>query len=130
MADKTFNLKVVGSMRDLKGLLEGSLTSFRIPDGVTSLYRDTFLNFLQLTDLDLNQIEVIPAEMCKGCTNLANVIFTTHTTQIGDSAFYYCTKFEDTELPHTLTNIGASAFYGVGSYYDRGTHTFTMIDDG
>ena len=129
MADKTFNLKVVGSIRDLKGLLEGSLTSFRIPDGVTSLYRDTFLNFLQLTDLDLNQIEVIPAEMCKGCTNLANVIFTTHTAQIGDYAFYNCTKFEDTELPHTLTNIGQYAFYKVGSYYDRGTHTFTMIDN-
>ena len=129
MADKTFNLKVVGSMRDLKGLLEGSLTSFRIPDGVTSLFRDTFYRFPQLTELDLNQIEVIPAEMCKECPNLANVIFTTHTTQIGDYAFYNCTKFEDTELPHTLTNIGQYAFYKVGSYYDRGTHTFTMIDD-
>ena len=129
MADKTFNLKVVGSMRDLKGLLEGSLTSFRIPDGVTSLFRDTFYKFPQLTELDLNQIEVIPAEMCKECTNLANVIFTTHTTQIGEYAFYNCTKLEDTELPHTLTNIGSYAFYKVGSYYDRGTHTFTMIDD-
>ena len=129
MADKTFNLKVVGSMRDLKGLLEGSLTSFRIPDGVTSLFRDTFYKFPQLTELDLNQIEVIPAEMCKECANLANVIFTTHTTQIGDYAFYNCTKFEDTELPHTLTNIGQYAFYRVGSYYDRGAHTFTMIDN-
>ena len=129
MADKTFNLKVVGSMRDLKGLLEGSLTSFRIPDGVTSLFRDTFYKFPQLTELDLNQIEVIPAEMCKECTNLANVIFTTHTTQIGNYAFYNCTKFEDTELPHTLTDIGEYAFYKVGSYYARGTHTFTMIDN-
>ena len=114
MADKTFNLKVVGSMRDLKGLLEGSLTSFRIPDGVTSLFRDTFYKFPQLTELDLNQIEVIPAEMCRECTNLANVIFTTHTTQIGDYAFYNCTKFEDTELPHTLKNIGQYAFSRVG----------------
>ena len=129
MADKTFNLKVVGSLRDLKGLLEGSLTSFRIPDGVTSLFRDTFYKFPQLTELDLNQVEVIPAEMCRECANLTNVIFTTHTTQIGDYAFYNCTKFEDTELPHTLTNVGNYAFYNVGSYYARGTHTFTMIDD-
>ena len=129
MADKTFNLKVVGSMRDLKGLLEGSLTSFRIPDGVTSLFRDTFYQFPQLTELDLNQIEVIPAEMCKGCTNLANVIFTTHTTQIGDSAFYDCTKLDIAELPHTLTDVNGYAFYRVGDGYDRGTHTFTMINN-
>ena len=50
MADKTFNLKVVGSMRDLKGLLEGSLTSFRIPDGVTSLFRD--MGLLLCTNMD------------------------------------------------------------------------------
>ena len=128
MADKTFNLKVISSIRDSKGLLDGSLVSFRIPDGVTSLGRERFYNFNNLTYLDFNQVEEIPTNTCRGCTNLATVIFTNHTTSIGDYAFYDCTKFEDIELPHTLTNVVASSFYNAVSAYSQGTLTFTMIN--
>ena len=129
MADKTFNLKVIGSMQGLKELLDGSLKSLKIPDGVTSLSPYRFYNFLQLTDLDFNQVEMIPPYICSGCPSLVNVIFSTHTTQIDDYAFHNCSKFRTAELPHTLRNVGQYAFYKAGSYYGHGNYTFTMINN-
>ena len=110
-------------------LLQDTTVSITIPDEVTSLGVDRWKNDSYLTTIDFNNVAIIPEYTCYNCSNLTTVIFKTATTNIGDYAFYNCTKFEDTELPHTLTNIGQYAFYKVGSYYDRGTHTFTMIDD-
>ena len=129
MAEKAFNFNIIGTVDELKAYQSGTIVNARILDGVTSLHPYIFYNITSLQSVDFNQIEVIPKDCCYECPNLTQAVFSTHTTQIGDYAFYNCTKFEDTELPHTLTNIGQYAFYKVGSYYDRGTHTFTMIDD-
>ena len=129
MAEKTFNFNIIGTVDELKAYQSGNIVNARILDGVTSLHPYIFYNITSLQSVDFNQTEIIPKDCCYECPNLTQAVFSTHTTQIGDYAFYNCTKFEDTELPHTLTNIGQYAFYKVGSYYDRGTHTFTMIDD-
>ena len=129
MAEKTFNFNVIGTVDELKAYQSGNIVNTRILDGVTSLHPYIFYNITSLQSVDFNQTEVIPKDCCYECPNLTKVIFSTHTTQIGEYAFYNCTKIKDTELPHTLTNIGQYAFYNVGSYYDRGTHTFTMIDN-
>ena len=110
-------------------LLQDTTVSITIPNEVTSLGAERWKNDSYLTTINFNNVAIIPEYTCYNCSNLTTVIFKTATTNIGDYAFYNCTKFEDTELPHTLTNIGQYAFYKVGSYYDRGTHTFTMIDD-
>ena len=110
-------------------LLQDTTVSITIPNEVTSLGVDRWKNDSYLTTIDFNNVAIIPEYTCYNCSNLTTVIFKTATTNIGDYAFYNCTKFEDTELPHTLINIGQYAFYNVGSYYGRGTHTFTMIDN-
>ena len=110
-------------------LLQDTTVSITIPNEVTSLGAERWKNDSYLTTIDFNNVAIIPEYTCYNCSNLTTVIFKTATTNIGNYAFYGCTKFEDTELPHTLTNIGQYAFYKVGSYYDRGTHTFTMIDN-
>ena len=129
MAEKIFNFNIIGTVDELKAYQSGNIVNARILDGVTSLHPYIFYNITSLQSVDFNQTELIPKDCCYECSNLTQVVFSTHTTQIGDYAFYNCTKFENIELPHTLTNIGERAFYKVGSYYDRGTHTFTMIDD-
>ena len=129
MAEKTFNFNIIGTVDELKAYQSGNIVNARILDGVTSLHPYIFYNITSLQSVDFNQTEIIPKDCCYGCSNLTQAVFSTHTKQIGDYAFYNCIKFENTELPHTLTNIGQCAFYNVGSYYDRGTHTFTMIDD-
>ena len=110
-------------------LLQDTTVSITIPNEVTSLGAERWKNDSYLTTIDFNNVAIIPEYTCYNCSNLTTVIFKTATTNIGDYAFYNCAKFEDTELPHTLTKIGQCAFYKVGLYYDRGTHTFTMIDD-
>ena len=129
MAEKTFNFNIIGTVDELKAYQSGNIVNARILDGVTSLHPYIFYNITSLQSVDFNQTEVIPKDCCYECPNLTQAVFSTYTTQIGAYAFYNCTKLENTELPHTLTNIGQYAFYKVGSYYDRGTHTFTMIDD-
>ena len=135
MAQKTYNILNYGKeyKQAFLELLSDTTTRLTLPDEVDgvqySLGKERWDGDTNLQYIDFNKCGIIPERTCYGCTNLTAAIFSAHTTQIGDYAFYNCTKFEDTELPHTLTNIGAHAFEKVGSYYDRGTHTFTMIDD-
>ena len=135
MAQKTYNILNYGKeyKQAFLELLSDTTTRLTLPDEVDgvqySLGKERWDGDTNLQYIDFNKCNIIPEKTCYGCTNLTAAIFSIHTTQIGDYAFYNCTKFEDTELPHTLTNIGQYAFYKVGSYYDRGTHTFTMIDD-
>ena len=135
MAQKTYNILNYGKeyKQAFLELLSDTTTRLTLPDEVDgvqySLGKERWDGDTNLQYIDFNKCGVIPEKTCYGCTNLTAVIFSVYTTQIGDYAFYNCTKFENTELPHTLTNIGQYAFYNVGSYYDRGTHTFTMIDN-
>ena len=135
MAQKTYNILNYGKeyKQAFLELLSDTTTRITLPDEIDgvqySLGKERWDGDTNLQYIDFNKCSIIPERTCYGCTNLTAAIFSVYTTQIGDSAFYNCTKFEDTELPHTLTNIGQYAFYRVGSYYNRGTHTFTMIDD-
>ena len=135
MAQKTYNILNYGKeyKQAFLELLSDTTTRLTLPDEVDgvqySLGKERWDGDTNLQYIDFNKCSIIPERTCYGCTNLTAAIFSVYTTQIGNYAFYNCTKFEDTELPHTLTNIGEYAFYKVGSYYDRGTHTFTMIDD-
>lgn len=113
----------------IKQLYSGTVVNAVVPDGVSTLHPYLFYQMTTLESVDFNEIEEIPNYCCYGCSNLTQALFSTHTTKIGVSAFAECTKFEDTELPHTLTNIFNYAFQNAGSFYPRGTHTFTMIDN-
>ena len=135
MAQKTYNILNYGKeyKQAFLGLLSDTATHVTLPDEIDgvqySLAKGRWSDFANLQYIDFNKCNIIPERTCYGCTNLTTAIFPTYTTQIGSNVFYNCTKLENIELPHTLTNIGAHAFEKVGSYYDRGTHTFTMIDN-
>ena len=63
-------------------MLQDTTTSIRIPDEVTVLGRDRWYGDTNLTYVDFNKVEIIPPDTCRDCTNLTQVIFSTHTTQI------------------------------------------------
>ncbi len=135
MAQKTYNILNYGKeyKQAFLELLSDTTTRLTLPDEVDgvqySLGKGRWDGDTNLQYIDFNKCGIIPEKTCYGCANLTAAIFSVYTTQIGDYAFYNCTKFEDTELPHTLTKVGREAFRNVGSYYNRGTHTFTMIDN-
>ena len=65
-----------------------SLTSVKIPEGITSISGDTFYN----------------------CTNLETIEFPSTLTSIGVEAFNGCTALKSVEFPKSLVSIGNSAF--------------------
>ncbi len=67
-----------------------SLTSVKIPEGITSIGGDAFFF----------------------CTNLETIEFPSTLTSIGVQAFYNCTALESIILPSSLTTIGNRAFSG------------------
>ena len=113
----------------IKQLYSGTVVNAVVPDGVSTLHPYLFYQMTSLQSVDFNQVEVIPAYYCYGCSNLTSVKFSTSTTRIEENAFNNCTKIDNLSLPHTITYVGASAFYNVGSSYSPGTHTFTFIDN-
>ena len=136
MAKKTYNILNYGKVykQAFIELLSNTTTRVTLPDEIDgvqySLGKERWKNDTNLQYINFNKCSIISEGICYDCTNLTSVIFSIGTTQIEQNAFYNCTKFlGDTTLPHTLTEVGQYAFYNAGSNYDRGTHTFAMINN-
>lgn len=70
-----------------------SLTSVKIPEGITSISGNTFYD----------------------CTNLETIEFPSTLTIIGAHAFSFCTALKNVEFPKSLVSISRNAFYGCSS---------------
>lgn len=75
---------------DLDGLVDGTITTFTMPEGKTIVHAYLFYNVTSLASVNLQG-----------------------ATTIEDNAFYGCSNAEIT-LPSTLTSIGTGAFYQAG----------------
>ena len=75
---------------ELDGLVDGSITTFTMPQGKNTVHRYLFYNNSSLTSANLQG-----------------------ATSIEPYAFYSCSQAEIT-LPNTLTFVGDYAFYGAG----------------
>ena len=113
----------------IKQLYSGTVVNAIVPDGVSSLHPFLFYQMTSLVSVDFNEVGTIPVDCCYWCTNLTTITFSLNTTRIEEGAFNNCTKLTDISIPHTITYVGNSAFYSVGSAYASGTHTFDFIDD-
>ena len=78
---------------DLKAFAPYGLTSYAIPNGVTSIGGDAFIY----------------------CSNLTNVVIPEGVTSIGYSAFAYCSGLTSVVIPESVTSIGLGVFYGCSS---------------
>lgn len=67
-------------------------SSFTVPNSVTTIGGDAFLN----------------------CTGLANITIGTSITNIGDGAFTGCTSLMSVTIPNSVTRIGNEAFLSTG----------------
>ena len=118
---------------DVKGLADGSLTSFSAPQwGVTSLVMYRFNQFTSLTSLDLTGVTDIPEYTANGCTGLTSLTLDPNTTNIGQFAFYNCSNCRP-ELTFNNTSIGQYAFSNIrvkklqGSLGNINNNAFTTM---
>ena len=89
-----------------------SLTSVKIPEGITSISGDTFYNCTNLETIEFpSTLTSIGVEAFNGCTALKSVEFPKSLVSIGNSAFG-STALENIILPSSLSTIGNSAFWG------------------
>ena len=88
-------------------------STFTIPNGVTSIERDSFKGCTNLTSIIiLNGVTSIGQSAFDGCTNLASVIIPDSVTGIGDFVFSGCTKLASATIGSKVTSINYGFFYG------------------
>lgn len=96
---------------DVKGLVNGTATSFTIPDGVTAIRSQLFYGMTTLTSVDIpDTVTTINGSSFQGCTNLALTQLPSALTTIGQYSFSGCTGLTTLEFPVGVTEIGMYAF--------------------
>lgn len=110
------SVSVSAGQRDIEGdckITDNTVTGFsisvEIPDGVTSIGQDAFLNIKNIVSVSFpSSITQIGYRAFEGCTGITNVDLsnTSITNGISASFFRNCTELVSILLPQTLTQFG------------------------
>ena len=59
-----------------------------------------------------DQVEVVPAYLCKHMSKLEEIVLPPTVTSVGQSAFMYCTSLKSFEFPEGITTLATSVLEG------------------
>ncbi len=86
---------------------------FVIPDGVTGIAEDAFLDCESLKEVVMpDTVKTIAEFAFSGCTSLSKITISKGLLSIGENAFEKCEALESIELPEGLSLISEYAFNG------------------
>ena len=92
-------------------LCPAGLTSYAIPDGVTSIADSAFNNCYNLTNVTIGSgVASIGGSAFQNCSRLTSVTIPNNVGSIGWEAFYYCSGLTNVTIGSGVTNIGYWAF--------------------
>lgn len=97
---------------------EEGVTEVVIPDGVTKIGEEAFLNCKNLTSITIPDSVTEIADgyfyngAFSGCLSLTSINIPDSVTKIGNRAFYNCPKLTSIMIPDSVTIIGEGAFIG------------------
>lgn len=111
------NVVFVGGCPNMRSIQDyafsncGALKDVVIPNGVTSIGRDSFYYCTSLTNVAMSSgLTSIGYESFANCTELKSVVLPSSLKKTGYCSFWYCTKLSSVTLPSGITEIGPSSF--------------------
>ena len=89
----------------------GGETNVVIPDGVTGIRYDAFINCFKLENVIIpDSVTMIGSKAFAGCRNLTSVTIPASVSAIGEKAFYLCTSLVNVVISEGVTIIRDGAF--------------------
>lgn len=88
-----------------------AVTSVTIPDSVTLISDDAFINCPKLTNISIpNSVTYIGFSAFSSCTSLKSITLPSSLSTIQSYAFYNCGNLKTIRIPVSVTSIGNNAF--------------------
>ena len=113
----------------LAAFAPAGLTSYSIPEGVTSIGRYAFLRCENLTNVTLpNSLERIGIGAFHSCYSLNNIVIPNSVKIINGDAFGYCYAFTEFTIPDSVESIGEDEIFGTRRSILRCCHSLTTIN--
>lgn len=99
------------TMIDHAAFFNSVVTSVTIPDSVTSIGDDAFVNCPQLTNISIpNSVTYIGFSAFSSCTSLKSITLPSSLSFISGALFLGCSQLTTIHIPVSVTSIGNNAF--------------------
>ncbi len=96
----------------LKAFAPAGLTTYTIPNSVTSIGNAAFVSCKALTSITIpNSVTEIGERAFSSCTALKSITIGNGVTSIGERAFSSCYALTSINIPNSVIEIGSMAFY-------------------
>jgi hypothetical protein len=101
---------------ELMAFAPAGLTSYTIPDSVTSIESSAFSGCSNLSSITIPEnVTSIGNYAFRGCSNLSSITIPENVTSFGTWAFFGCCSLKSITIPNSVTSIGDWAFRGCSS---------------
>ena len=105
------NLALIANNKLIAFAPASDVTTYTIPDGVTSIGESAFENCDSLTEIVIpNSVTEIGEGAFDNCSALASITIPDGVTSIGESAFENCKSLTSITIPDSVTSIAENAF--------------------
>ena len=108
----TKNIKILARNEELYiKLLNGTIKTFNIPEGVNEIKEQLFQNCTSLTSITIpNSLTKIGISAFRNCTSLTSITIPNSVTDIWANSFQNCTSLKSVTLSNSLTSLNNNLF--------------------